>query len=126
MGQQAKQPASKLPARPYKNLREFIRKRYFLYRGCDYPCVSCEGRGRYQNSEDRDPYEGYKLAPWYICEACQGTGEGPRKPVYQEYKNEIDRWKAAVKETLKVRVIIDGIRKKLTPEELKVLGLCSE
>lgn len=89
-----------------------------------WPCLKCRGEGGYHKPEDRDCYEGYKMAPWYKCAACEGTGEGPKAKIvalYKEYmakyRAELAAWKA--KDRLRKAAL-----KKLTTKEREALGLC--
>jgi hypothetical protein len=117
------------PVRAYASIRDFIVKRFVLARAADlanpnwWPCLICDARGGYHKEEDRDCYEGYKLAPWYACGACGGTRQGPKKAVEEvyrtitaQYRADLAAWKEA-----------EGHRQtglaKLTQEEKVALGL---
>lgn len=116
------------PKRPYKNFSDF---RIYQHRGDQkklqdinfYPCLFCEGYGKVRNIDDCDPIEGYKLAPWYKCSQCKGTGRSSRKEfrkayyeVMQNYRYRRERWK--IEEALRFLG-----RSKLTEEELRALQL---
>jgi len=121
---------SKRPERRYRSLAEFRVKNWQwsvresrLLDPTFWPCVLCSGRGWYHNPDDRDPIEGYKLAPAHKCQACAGTGRGTKeavKAIYDEivakFRADLTAWKEA-----------EGHRKsglsKLTQEEKNSLGL---
>lgn len=42
-------------------------------------CPTCNGKKFVHREEDRDCYEGYKLAPRYKCNDCDGSGIDPIK-----------------------------------------------
>jgi hypothetical protein len=59
--------------------------------GCAYPCLACSGDGWYRKAEDRCPVEGYKMAPRYTCEVCQGTGGGTKEQFKAHYDDQVMR-----------------------------------
>ena len=85
-----------------------------------FPCLSCRGEGTYKKFEDRDEIEGYKLAPRYNCESCEGTGIGPKEVFlsYIESQNQESKDKIAKFEN-DVHTLTAAIRK-LSSEELDV------
>ena len=111
--------------RPFKSIKE---AREHHYSSCwwnnndyKYLCEKCEGRGRYRKNEDRDPYEGWKLAPWYKCEKCNGTGEGTKEEFMEWYEKEQGarlKYKAKLKERDTRR---KNIRSKLTKSEIEFI-----
>ena len=118
------------PKRPYRSLRDFV-ARHFNYsipesKRLDpgfWPCIPCDGRGRYRKEEDRDIIEGFKLAPWYTCEACKGTGRGPKEEVQAILRQIIYRFRAALAAwKVQDRLCKSGLRK-LTKDERKALGV---
>lgn len=58
-----------------------------------FPCFACGGKGKIRKPEDRDPVEGYKMAPWHICEKCGGSGEMSQsdyEPILEHYLNDFE------------------------------------
>lgn len=54
-----------------------------------WPCPNCEGYKKAYRSEDRDPYEGWKMATMYPCHVCAATGE--MTELYWRGRFKIDR-----------------------------------
>lgn len=118
------------PKAPYKTLRDYVVWRYkhtpFGDKLIDvklWPCQACDGAGRYRKEEDRDCVEGYKMAPWYKCEACGGTQCGPKYLVALAFEVIMADHRKALDEWTRVDRLIRSARKKLTPEERAVLGI---
>ena len=63
----------------------------WLKNSCAYPCLACSGDGWYRKAEDRCPVEGYKMAPRYTCEVCQGTGGGTKEQFKAYYEDQVTR-----------------------------------
>lgn len=61
-----------------------------------WPCIICASGGRVRDPADRDPVEGYKLAPWYKCEACQGKGQTCKETFKAFYDEEVRKYKVAL------------------------------
>lgn len=119
--------APKLPKRPFKNLDEFIGCKRNKYnranRTRDYPCLVCEGFGKVRDESEYDSYEGYKLANWYICSACYGTGETARHHYQAAYASEIAAWKRNYDKIKLRRNTYLRAARKLTPKERQVLDV---
>jgi hypothetical protein len=88
----------------------------------DYPCLACQGEGTYRKIEDRDEIEGYKLAPRYTCEPCNGTGIGDKDAFLKrmDARNKEAREKIAQFESDVNTFILAA--KKLNSEELEVFS----
>lgn len=118
------------PERPYKSFEDFrrVKCRWIFDKDKEldctfYPCQHCGGKGRYRKEEDRDVIEGYKLAPWYKCQACNNTGRGPKEPLVAEYKAAIAKWRKELAEWKVANKKRKSALAKLTKEDRKVLGL---
>lgn len=95
-------------------------------------CFVCNGAGRDYSWTDRDPIEGYKLAPIHICLFCDGKGNLPdedqRMPgirAYVEAMGNAERARVAEKERREAEryKLKHTALKKLTPEEREALGI---
>lgn len=86
---------TELPKRPWKNFEDYLKNLDRAHHGRNvmYPCMYCNGFGKVRRMEDRDPIEGFKLAPWYKCTPCDGTGNSSRMEHEIRYKNLILKWK---------------------------------
>jgi len=78
-----------------------------------FPCLACSGFGWNRDEKDRDPIEGYKLAPKYKCHACDGTGVGSKAAFMEwydkrmaEYKKELEEYKRKIKRFKELQKII--------------------
>lgn len=118
------------PTLPYKRLREYVIWRHkhtpFAPKLLDpdiWPCCACGAVGKYRKPEDRDCNEGYKMAPWYTCEACGGTGCGPKYLVALAFEAIMADHRKELAEWTRVDRLIRSARKKLTPEERAVLEI---
>lgn len=112
------------PPRVYPTLNSFRLRCVFNPRpSINWPCLRCGARGYYYKPEDRCPVEGFKDAPRYRCEACNGTGEGSKEAVRAAYQKWLADYKVKLAEWRRVDKIRRGALKKLTREEKKVLGL---
>lgn len=121
---------SERPERLYRSVRDWIAKR-FLWSQPEstlrdpnfWPCLECGGKGKVHKEEDRDCIEGYKLAPWYQCEHCAGTGEWPKAKVKEAYQEVVKEFKARL-EAWKAQDALrrSGLRK-LSEKERQALGL---
>lgn len=88
------------PQKPYKNFEECRRLHSGRYHRDDpefIPCLACSGRGHVRDPKDRDLIEGYKLAPWYDCKSCNGTGRGTKKELMDYYRERLADWKERMK-----------------------------
>ena len=47
-------------------------------------CKTCDDKGKYHKFEDRDIYEGYKLAPLYYCSCSVGQERERTQHVHLE------------------------------------------
>ena len=119
---------TKLPKRPYKNFDDFYKKNIL---GCnkdvEWPCFLCDGYKKIHHWEDRDPYEGYKMAPLYTCHQCNGTGQTTKQQWKDQYKSEIDQWKqryalAKQKRDLQSQLITLA-KQHFTKQQLQLIGL---
>lgn len=112
----------RIPVRPYKSFKEYLDGVFTSASNRHHrllPCNNCNGRGQWQNPNERDCIEGYKLVPFTICPTCHGDGESTRERYKIFYEDEIADWRREVKRNkIKNRAI-----KKLTLTERKVLGL---
>lgn len=117
------------PTRQYTSIRDYIAKRFILGPRAKladpnwWPCLICDARGGYHKEEDRDEYEGYKLAPWYACGACGGTGQGPKKAVEEAYRTITANFRAELAAWKEAEVHRKTGLAKLTQEEKVALGL---
>jgi hypothetical protein len=113
-----------LPKKPYDSFYDYVMaQRQRCSHDRAYPCFNCDGRGKVRDPKDRDPYEGYKLAPWYTCNTCNGSGESSRSVYKAMYKKTIDNWRDRYAEAKKRRDVWLRAYHKLTPLERLVLGV---
>lgn len=95
-------------------------------------CFVCDGSGYTYKWKDRDPIEGYKLAPRHNCDFCSTMGYicstdiryEAVKVYWSTYKTSIDKKRAETKalKEKKDKLIASGL-KKLTKAEKEALGL---
>lgn len=121
---------ARLPPRPYKNVLDFWDSYRGTYKGPKeslYPCPMCYGSGKVKKFEDRDPVEGYKLAPTYPCDVCAGSGKRPAREIEQVYKTMMAEWRRNCQKAREFRDLqiaaLFKAKQVLTKEELKALGL---
>jgi len=111
------------PKRPWKNLEDARKRVCVFFRGNknQYPCLLCDASGGYHDPKDRDPMEGYKLAPRYKCKKCHGTGVGTKEELVAHYKKEIADYKATL-ERYKYKIArFNELTVKLSEDDLKIL-----
>ncbi|KKK74981.1 hypothetical protein LCGC14_2878300, partial [marine sediment metagenome] len=114
------------PQKPYKNLEDARLRSCTWARGLEkdtslYPCISCAGRGGVHKSEDLDPIEGYKMAPFYKCEKCDGSKYMPRKNFVIWYKSITDKYMARMKAYKQIQSVVRGALDKLSDQEIEFL-----
>lgn len=123
-----------VPPRPFKNFDAYVnewRRRFSdsASKEKEAPCRTCRGCGRVRKFKDRDPIEGYKLAPWYDCANCQGTGTEPggMEALKTIYKADIKDWQERHRKALiilrKQKIALNKVRAVLSREELDLLNL---
>lgn len=78
-------------------------------------------RGRVRDPADRDVIEGYKLAPWHPCQACQSTGDRTKEAIKAIYDKEIRKWKEALEVYRRNYALWRSALRKLTKEEKDAL-----
>ena len=122
----------KLPKRPYTTFAEFhlAKERdgdlhHKTRLRAAYPCQRCRGYGKHYRPEDRDPYEGYKMASMYPYEVCGGSGDVGRIAMKALYSKEIQDWKERY-DKLKPKhdeqvAILRKAKRLLTQKELRIL-----
>lgn len=121
-----------LPPKPFKSFAIYIATqravRHYkdgIAPGC--PCPKCFGYGRVQHNEDRDEYEGWKTAPWYKCERCNGNGWGRPDDWQRIYKKVISDWRLARERATKHRLAeinaLIAIQQGCSKEQIELLGL---
>ena len=125
----------RIPSRPYRSFAHYAlwyRSHYGRYLSRALPdnkyfCKTCDGSGVVHRIEDRDVYEGYKLAPLHPCSAGCDKGVVDESVVRHLYKAEIDRWRAEHARASALNRLqksaLAKIRRQLTTEEIKSLGL---
>lgn len=113
----------KLPDRPFKTFQDFINYKRGSRPERQLPCLACDGFGKVHDEKDYDAYEGWKLAPWYKCSACRGTGEGSISSYKDAWHRRLWEWKALYDKILARRKLWDSAWKKLTPAERDELGM---
>ena len=88
-----------------------------------YACPDCGGRKYYYKPEDRDPIEGYKLAPRYRCGLCKATGVVDLKTYkyHARWQDKLHRYEVNLKKYKKVKEIATAALKKLTSKEKNAL-----
>jgi hypothetical protein len=67
------------PRIDFKNIKEAKNKAYGgshrpwtdHHNANEFPCIDCQGIGKYRRWEDRCPIEGWKMAPWVKCPHCK-------------------------------------------------------
>ena len=112
------------PTRPWKNLQDAKRdlgNSFRTYKADEFPCLNCHGRGKYRDQRDSDPIEGYKLAPWYQCRTCDGTGMGSREQFMACYRERMADYRQAIQEYDQQKARFEILREKLSDEELDLL-----
>ena len=94
-------------------------------------CMACQGYGKIW-IDPRDAYEGDKLRRFALCELCAGNGVVSRgKPAgiasqayWDAVKAEEDAAKATAEaQKMALQAATDKLKKHLTVEEIKLLGL---
>lgn len=110
----------KIPKRPFKTFNDYMADvRLNNRHHKQFPCPNCDGLGRYRRAEDHDPYEGWKLADWFICPICKGTGETSKEQYKFFYNNKIKNWQ----EDACILRAKNQALKKLSPFEIQLLGI---
>ena len=89
--------------------------------GCSYPCLVCGGDGWYRKIEDRDPVEGYKLAPSYDCESCKGTGGGTKEQFKAHYDTQVKHDKEQIAQFQAQLETFTQALSLLTPDQVKIM-----
>jgi hypothetical protein len=111
------------PRRPYGSLREFIDKRIIFFEtwlkrhAWEWPCLACNGAGRIWTDNDILNNE----ASGTPCEACKGTGEGPRKACYEAYRKTINGWEAEAEEYDRLKALKREALERLSSDEIEAL-----
>jgi hypothetical protein len=124
---------TELPKRPYANFDAFLTEYRRRWRGSkedQLPCSHCYGSGKVHRDEDRDPIEGWKLAPLYTCDPCGGSGKTTIWAVKALYQGAIDAWRT-IYATAKIRrdkelLALAKVKRVLSLEEMVILGLQPE
>jgi len=118
------------PKRPFRSLEVFRLYSYGVRAwhkparvSDDWPCLGCEGRGWFYHDDDRDPIEGFKLAPRRKCIACNGTRKGSKEAVKAAYEAIIARWRKEVEAWHEGQALRKSGLAKLTKDEKRALGL---
>jgi RecJ-like exonuclease len=117
------------PTRPYKNIEELRKQNVSVYvwdKKHDtgfWPCPTCGGSGKVHNEKDRDVVEGYKMAPLYTCMFCGGKGTATKEYWRAIYRIKMNKWREECKEYDHAKKLIKSAKSKLTPEEIKALGI---
>jgi hypothetical protein len=86
---------TKIPKKPWATFDDYLfelRRDNSRSHGEAFPCLVCDGRGQVRREEDYDSMEGWKLAPWYKCTACNGTGEGTREAIRGAWRKALWEW----------------------------------
>ena len=111
------------PTRPWKNLEAARRSFNLSLRDNPgkYPCLACGGRGGYYDENDRDPYEGYKMASLHKCRSCNGTRLGSKAAFKEHYKHHIDKYKKELAEYKHKIKRFKELKKQLSKEDLEIL-----
>lgn len=91
----------------------------------EYPCITCSGYGKVRKEEERDAYEGYKLANWYKCQTCNGSGESTHEVwlnFYQKAKEAYEVKLNAAQEAQREELeLLTWLESNLTLEQQKTL-----
>lgn len=87
-----------------------------------WPCIECSGGGRVRDPADRDPVEGYKLAPWHKCSLCKGTGKGTKEAIKAIYDKAVADYRAARDKFDRLTKARRQALKKLTKEEKQAIA----
>ncbi len=114
------------PTRPWKNF-EAARRSFDLSLRDNpgkYPCLACGGRGGYYDENDRDPYEGYKMASLHKCRSCNGTRVGSKAAFVEHYKEQIKLFKKILAEYTTKMKRFKELKKQLSKEDWDIIGEC--
>lgn len=87
----------------------------------DYPCFRCGGKGKIRKAEDRDPVEGYKLAPWHECGKCEGKGKAHSAEYEPIVESELATTEEATKVYEKFLEKFNSVMEKIEPEDVEFL-----
>ena len=111
------------PTRPWKNLEAARRSFNLSLRDNPgkYPCLACGGRGGYYDENDRDPYEGYKMASLHKCRSCNGTRLGSKAAFVEYYNEDIAKYKKELTEYKHKLKRFRELKKQLSKEDLEIL-----
>jgi hypothetical protein len=112
-----------LTPRPWKSFSDYVSK-IPKWKKHTFYCLECDGSGRVHRWEDRDPYEGFKMAPTYVCGSCGGKGYVPESKHREFYNQKIASWRkerAVDSERLKNQKALWAKIKNFPREELKEL-----
>lgn len=128
---------TELPKPPYrsfsayqKEMVERSRPHYKTGLKARCPCPRCDGYGKHYRDEDRDPYEGWKMASMYPCERCGGSGDIGKIALRAEFDQIMKRHQERYNH-LKPRhdaevAALAKAKKHLTTAELRTLELIPE
>lgn len=118
----------KNPDAPPTNFIEYMMKLHKGYdfkkafeRGIFYPCTICDGDGRVHDPADRDPVEGYKLAPLYKCKKCDGSGYGTEDEYWKLYQTIVEQNKIEIQRLERDNKTLTSLLKKINPAELALI-----
>lgn len=128
---------TELPKPPFKSFKEFrlhtvekSSKHHKTGKKAQYPCTRCDGYGKHYRDEDRDPYEGWKMASMHHCERCNGTGDVGFRGLADEYDRVMNRHREHYARLKPIHdreaAALAKARECLTTAELRTLGLIPE
>lgn len=86
-------------------------------------CDSCGGVGKRYYFEDRDSYEGYKLANKKVCDECHGSGRVFSHGLIDNHKQLVAKYNQQVEEFNKYAIIATRFRNMLTKRERAMMRL---
>lgn len=111
------------PTKPWKNL-EAARLSMGFSKDRDpndFPCLACGGRGGHHNEDDRDPYEGYKMATLHRCRACDGTRVGSKAVFMEHYRKQMTQYKKEMAEYKWKIQRLKELKAELSEEDWRIL-----
>ncbi len=114
------------PKRPWKNLEQ-ARLEVGTWRPSkttDFPCLTCSGRGGYRDVKDLCPIEGYKMAPFYKCRACDGSCVGSKAAFVEYYRKKIAEYVGELAIYRQKLSRFQELKKQLSKEDLEILQEC--
>lgn len=83
-----------------------------------WPCPTCYGTGKVRDPAERCPIEGYKMADWYTCTSCGGSGETNKEHIQQIYKVHQNKYQEKKAEYERDLALYQSICKKLNSDEI--------